>query len=172
MRGDEHGAQKKIVQSQIPIEHSFFIARDGSVRRLRAMEKSAEIPRKTYLFFAGLVTAYLTLNSLLNLTNKWVLSSSTGYGFTFPLALTCCHMAFSFVALLPYMLGKSMRGTHRKSIEKQWKGLVAIGVLMAANIALNNSSLVNMSLSLNQIIRWDLLAVLSPPQESVRLSAL
>lgn len=70
------------------------------------------------------------------------------------------------------MLGKSMRGTHRKSIEKQWKGLVAIGVLMAANIALNNSSLVNMSLSLNQIIRWDLLAVLSPPQESVRLSAL
>ncbi|CAL8462578.1 g2111 [Coccomyxa elongata] len=51
------------------------------------------------------------------------------------------------------MLGKSMRGTHRNSIEKQWKGLVAIGVLMAANIAFNNSSLVNMSLSLNQIIR-------------------
>lgn len=62
-------------------------------------------------------------------------------------------MGFSFLALLPHMLGKSMRGTHRKSIEKQWKGLVAIGVLMAANIAFNNSSLVNMSLSLNQIIR-------------------
>ncbi|KAK9906462.1 hypothetical protein WJX75_002209 [Coccomyxa subellipsoidea] len=46
-----------------------------------------------------------------------------------------------------------MRNTHKKSIEKQWKGLVAIGVLMAANIAFNNSSLVNMSLSLNQIIR-------------------
>lgn len=164
MRRNKHVAKKKVVQPQIPSEQLFFIARNSSVKRLGAMEKSAEVPRKTYLFFAGLVSAYLTLNSLLNLTNKWVLSSSTGYGFTFPLALTCCHMAFSFVALLPYMLGKSMRGTHRKSVEKQWKGLVAIGVLMAANIAFNNSSLVNMSLSLNQIIRYGLLAALSPPQ--------
>jgi undecaprenyl pyrophosphate phosphatase UppP len=117
------------------------------------MEKSALAPKRTVAFFAGLVAAYLSLNSLLNLTNKWILSSTTGYGFTFPLALTCCHMAFSFLALLPYMLGSSMRGTHRDSVQKQWRGLLAIGTLMAANVAFNNSSLVNMSLSLNQIIR-------------------
>jgi hypothetical protein len=117
------------------------------------MKSTSDAPKKTVLFFAGLVATYLTLNSVLNLTNKWVLSSGTGYGFMFPLALTCCHMGFSFLALLPHMLSKSMRNTHKKSIEKQWKGLVAIGVLMAANIAFNNSSLVNMSLSLNQIIR-------------------
>ena len=87
---------------------------------------------------------------------------STGYGFTFPLALTCCHMGFIFLALIPHMLSDTMRGTHRKSIEKQWKGLIAIGVLMAANIAFNNSSLVNISLSLSQIIRYALITASVP----------
>lgn len=134
------------------------------------MEKVTDAPKKKFVFFTGLVAAYLTLNSLLNLSNKWVLSSSTGYGFTFPLALTCCHMGFSFLALLPHMLSKSMRGTHRASIEKQWKGLVAIGVLMAANIAFNNSSLVNMSLSLNQIIRYIVAIGRVPPELSASCS--
>lgn len=111
--------------------------------------------QRTAVFCAGLVAAYLFLNSTLNLTNKWILSASTGYGFMFPLALTCCHTLLGFLALLPHMLSRAVRGTHRDSILVQWKGLVAMGLFMAANAGFNNTSLVNMSLSLNQIIRHD-----------------
>ncbi len=97
-----------------------------------------------------LVAAYLGLNSILNLTNKWALGV---YGFTFPLLLTTCHMLFSFCVLLPFMIREPFRSKHRATLEKQWKGLVAIGVYMAANVSLNNLSLVLITLSLNQVIR-------------------
>lgn len=100
--------------------------------------------------YAILITLYLSLNSVLNLANKYVLGM---YGFSFPLLLTTCHMLFSFVVLLPFMLSKAMRAKHVETLEKQWKGVVAIGVFMATNIALNNTSLVDMTLTLNQIIR-------------------
>ena len=54
--------------------------------------------------YGVLLFLYLTLNSVLNLTNKWALS-----WFSFPLLLTACHMAFSFVFLLPIMLTGSMK---------------------------------------------------------------
>ena len=98
----------------------------------------------------GLVFAYLGLNSLLNLTNKWALGV---YGLSFPLLLTTTHMAFSFTVLLPFMLRTSMRQRHKDTLSRQWKGIAAIGLYMAANVALNNSSLVFMTLTLNQIIR-------------------
>ena len=97
-----------------------------------------------------LVFAYLGLNSVLNLTNKWALGV---YGFSFPLLLTTCHMAFSCCVLLPFMLREPFRSKHHSTLEKQWKGLVAIGIYMAANVALNNLSLVLITLSLNQVIR-------------------
>lgn len=99
-----------------------------------------------------LVVAFLTLNTTLNLTNKWALST---YGFRFPLLLTTCHMSFSFAALLPFMLREPFRSKHRETVAKQWKGLVAIGIFMAANISLNNLSLVLITLSLNQVIRYE-----------------
>lgn len=97
-----------------------------------------------------LVTVFLALNSTLNITNKWALST---YGFRFPLLLTTCHMGFSFCTLLPFMLRENYRAKHRDALQRQWKGLLAIGLLMAANISLNNLSLVLISLSLNQVIR-------------------
>ena len=97
-----------------------------------------------------LVFAYLGLNSVLNLTNKGSLGI---YGFNFPLLLTTCHMAFGFCVLLPFMLQEPFRSKHQHTLEKQWKGLIAIGIYMAANISLNNLSLVLISLSLNQVIR-------------------
>eukprot|EP00884_Botryococcus_braunii_P002316 jgi/Botrbrau1/12085/Bobra.0186s0009.1 len=100
--------------------------------------------------FAITVTAYLALNSALNLCNKYFLGP---FGFSFPILLTCSHMIFGFVALLPLMLSKRMRQKHEETLVKQWKGIVAIGLYMALNISLNNSSLVDMTLSLNQIIR-------------------
>ena len=102
--------------------------------------------------YAILITLYLSLNSTLNLANKYVLGM---YGFSFPLLLTTCHMLFSFLALAPFMFSVSMRAKHAETLGKQWKGIVAIGVFMATNIALNNTSLVAMTLTLNQIIRCE-----------------
>ena len=62
-------------------------------------------------------------------------------------------MAFSFSVLLPVMLREPYKSKHVATLQKQWKGLVAIGVYMAANISLNNLSLVLITLSLNQVIR-------------------
>ena len=102
-----------------------------------------------------LLAIFLLLNSALSVTNRWALGLS---GFSFPLLLTACHMAFSFCALLPVMLCKPFRGQHISCITKQWKGMLAIGVCMACNISLNNTSLVMITLSTNQIIRY----ILSP----------
>ena len=71
-----------------------------------------------------LVLAFLGLNPVLNLTNKWALGI---YGFSFPLLLTSCHMAFSCCVLSPFMLREPFKSKHRSTLKKQWKGLVAIG---------------------------------------------
>lgn len=96
------------------------------------------------------VAAYLTLNSTLNLMNKWLLGI---YGFSFPLLLTSCHMLFSFLILLPFMLREPFKSLHAATLQKQWKGIIGIGLFMAVNIAFNNLSLVQITLSLNQVIR-------------------
>jgi drug/metabolite transporter (DMT)-like permease len=61
-------------------------------------------------------------------------------------------MAFSFVVLAPIALMQPWE-THRATLQKQWQGIACIGAFMALNIALNNISLLDISLSLNQIIR-------------------
>ena len=99
---------------------------------------------------AGTVAAYLTLNSTLNIMNKWLLGI---YGFSFPLLLTSCHMLFSFLILLPFMLRAPFKSLHVPTLHKQWKGIIGIGLFMAVNIAFNNLSLVQITLSLNQVIR-------------------
>ena len=62
-------------------------------------------------------------------------------------------MVFSFAVLMPVALMEPWP-THRRLLEKQWKGIVVVGVSLALNIALNNISLLDVSLTLNQIIRW------------------
>lgn len=99
---------------------------------------------------AATVAAYLTLNTTLNLMNKWLLGI---YGFSFPLLLTSCHMLFSFLILLPFMLREPFKSLHKATLQKQWKGIIGIGLFMAVNIAFNNLSLVQITLSLNQVIR-------------------
>lgn len=110
---------------------------------------STEAPKMKALGFTLLVVTYLSLNSSLNLLNKWSLGV---YGFRFPFLLTSCHMAFSFCVLAPVAMREPWE-SHRRTLEKQWKGIVYIGAFMALNIALNNISLLDISLTLNQIIR-------------------
>ena len=105
---------------------------------------------RSVVSYSGLLISYLGLNGALNLGIK--LSVSV-FGFRYPLALTVCHMAWSAVFLLPVMLSSRYRDKHLETIRKQWAGIIGIGLLMAASIALNNSSLLDMTLSLNQIIR-------------------
>ena len=105
------------------------------------------------LYLTGTIAAYLTLNSTLNIMNKWLLGI---YGFTFPLLLTTCHMLFSFFILLPFMLMPPFKALHVPTLRKQWKGVIGIGLFMAVNIAFNNLSLVSITLSLNQVIRYAL----------------
>ena len=61
-------------------------------------------------------------------------------------------MAFSFLVLAPVALREPWEA-HRRTLEKRWQGVVYIGAFMALNIALNNISLLDISLTLNQIIR-------------------
>lgn len=109
----------------------------------------ASIGRKGLIDLTLLIFAYLTLNTSLNLLNKWTLGH---YGLTYPLALTCAHMSFSFVVLAPFAV-KVPYENHKEMISKQWQGLLCIGSMLAFSIALNNISLSQISLSLNQIIR-------------------
>ena len=67
--------------------------------------------------------------------------------------MTVSHMAFSFMALAPIMMLPAFRALHKPTLQKQWKGMMFIGAFLALNIALNNISLVEISLSLNQVIR-------------------
>lgn len=101
--------------------------------------------------FILLTFSYLTLNTSLNLLNKWALSG----GFKFPLALTCTHMSFSFMVLAPIAIINPLQ-SHTNTLEKEWKGILYTGACMALSIALNNMSLVDISLSLNQVIRSSL----------------
>eukprot|EP00889_Picochlorum_renovo_P008949 jgi/Picre1/35979/NNA_003436.t1 len=106
-----------------------------------------------YLVF--LITSYLALNASLNLLNKWAL----GHGLKFPLALTCAHMAFSFIVLAPLSILNPLG--HRETLVKEWKAIGYIGSSMALSIALNNVSLLEITLSLNQVIRSSLPVVTS-----------
>lgn len=95
--------------------------------------------------------AYLTLNTVLNLLNKWALSQ---YGFKFPMVLTAAHISFGTIALLPLMLLKrSYRRQHGPTLRTEWRGVLFVGCMNGPQIAVNNASLVTIELSLNQVIR-------------------
>ena len=99
-------------------------------------------------FYISLFALYLTLNSVLNLANRWALGLS---GFRFPILLTMAHAIFSFSVLGPVLTAK--RVDHAATLRKSWRGILLIGILMGCNIACNNLSLVHLPLSLNQVTR-------------------
>jgi hypothetical protein len=80
---------------------------------------------------------------------QWALAH---YGLVYPLILTSCHMAFSFLVLAPFAL-RTPLDVHARFLRKQWRGVAFIGAFLAVNIGLNNISLLGITLSLNQVIR-------------------
>eukprot|EP00325_Prymnesiales_sp_UTEX-LB-985_P006905 CAMPEP_0174707490 /NCGR_PEP_ID=MMETSP1094-20130205/9988_1 /TAXON_ID=156173 /ORGANISM="Chrysochromulina brevifilum, Strain UTEX LB 985" /LENGTH=374 /DNA_ID=CAMNT_0015905877 /DNA_START=24 /DNA_END=1148 /DNA_ORIENTATION=- len=102
-------------------------------------------------FRVGVASAYLLLNTSLNMLNRWALGQ---YRFRFPILLTAAHMLFGSVVMLPMMMIKEgYRGTHMSNWRKDWKALLFIGAVNGPQIALNNASLISIELSLNQVIR-------------------
>ena len=99
-------------------------------------------------FYVLLFALYLSLNSVLNLANRWALGLS---GFTFPILLTMAHAICSFSILGPILSARKV--DHVATLRKSWKGILLIGILMGCNIACNNLSLVHLPLSINQVTR-------------------
>ncbi|PNH12388.1 putative sugar phosphate/phosphate translocator [Tetrabaena socialis] len=114
------------------------------------MAPISEVILNHWIGKSALIASYLGLNISLNILNKWTISL---FGFRFPIALSIAHMAFSFVALAPFMLTKHNRELHSPTLSKQWPGLLFVGICFAVNVGLNNVSLLSISLSLNQVIR-------------------
>jgi len=103
------------------------------------------------LFAIFIIFAYLGLNSLLNLLNRWALGL---HGLRFPLVMTASHMIFGSCALSPLMLmNQAYLSKHSTVIQNDWKALVAIATMNGFQIACNNASLTVMELSMNQVIR-------------------
>ena len=100
---------------------------------------------------ASVVIGYLVVNCGLSLLNRWGLGMR---GFRFPLSMTALHMAFGSVALTPFMaLHSRYRAGHARALRSRWRGIVTIGLLNCLQIGANNSALVLIELSLNQVLR-------------------
>uniref|UniRef100_A0A7R9VU54 Sugar phosphate transporter domain-containing protein n=1 Tax=Chlamydomonas euryale TaxID=1486919 RepID=A0A7R9VU54_9CHLO len=105
---------------------------------------------RTLVYKVFIILVYTGSNISLNMLNKWTLSL---YGFRFPLAMSMAHMGFSFCALAPIMALPSFRSLHAVTLRKQWPGVLSIAGFFAVNVGFNNISLLNIPLSLNQVIR-------------------
>lgn len=100
---------------------------------------------------AVLCMLYIALNAALNFANRWALGV---HGFGFPLVLTTAHMMLNPVLLLPLMLlSEAYRGKHAEIFCGHWRALLVIAAFNGIQIALNNSSLVHIELSMNQVVR-------------------
>ena len=74
-------------------------------------------------------------------------------GIQIPVSLTCAHLVFQICSLAPVVFSGKPAETHAQTVGRLWKALAAIGAFMSLNIALNNASLLHLSLSFNQVIR-------------------
>lgn len=101
------------------------------------------------------VSLFFLLNVGLSLLNRWALGVK---GFSFPIFLTMFQALFLFTlilcssAFIPKV--RRMTGGSRRTMVKEWKGVVWVGIWTSLNVVLNNFSLVYISLSLNQVLRY------------------
>ena len=115
------------------------------------MGSAAELAGHTIL-----IALYLTLNTALNLTNRYLLGLAN---FRFPFLLTLSHLGFAFVVLglilhrRPPPAATTAGGSPRTIVSSSWRALTVAGACMAANVGCNNISLVSIPLALNQTLR-------------------
>jgi len=99
----------------------------------------------------SLCVGYIALNAGLNFANRWALGV---HDFSFPLTLTAAHMLLNPVLLAPVMLlSEAYRSKHGEVLGGSWRALLVIAIFNGVQISLNNSSLVHIELSTNQVVR-------------------
>lgn len=101
-----------------------------------------------------LVSVYLTLNTVLNIFNKYVLSSPEkhGAGLHTPLFMTFCHGCGCF--LLAAIMTLTPYYTPRKITQPlQWLKIIGMAIFFSCGVGFNNSSLLYIPLSLAQMIK-------------------
>eukprot|EP00854_Cymbomonas_tetramitiformis_P008185 gene8185-9718_t len=109
-----------------------------------------DLSTKNVTWVLLVVAGYLSFNTSINLFNRWCLGV---HGFSFPLTITFCHFTFAALVLTPFMLLiPSYREKHAENWNRDWKGYLITGIATAINVGFNNSSLVYISLSMNQVI--------------------
>ena len=87
------------------------------------------------------------------LSTKWILSSGTGYGFMFPKCLSSWHIGICLLSTLWILRSDNALAELQAYWKRQWKGMLAVGALLALDMMFQYSSLVNQSLTMNQIVR-------------------
>ena len=134
-----------IVVSRVPLIDDSSMDADSSMSARRGKGTR-------FLFTAVIVCAFITLNSALSLVNRWGLGVVGGLHL--PLIMTASHMIFGAFVLAPLMiLHDGYACTLLDEARSHSRVLVAVGVMNALQIGMNNASLVSIELSLNQVIR-------------------
>ena len=87
------------------------------------------------------------------LSTKWILSSGTGYGFKFPICLSCWHIGICLLSMLWVLRSDNAVAELRALWKRQWKSMLAVGALLGLDMMFQYTSLVNQSLTMNQIVR-------------------
>eukprot|EP00300_Choanocystis_sp_HF-7_P036125 c512_g1_i1.p1 GENE.c512_g1_i1~~c512_g1_i1.p1 ORF type:complete len:356 (-),score=81.41 c512_g1_i1:299-1366(-) len=128
------------------------------------MGSSPEDGKKVLSVQISFVVAFLSLNTILNMYNKYLFISKDrgGAGFTAPLFITMTHALAGF--LTSWMATFNPEFYSPKPIERSWAGfstLIAIAAFFSAGVGLNNSSLLHLPLSTAQMIKSTHPAVLA-----------
>jgi len=102
-----------------------------------------------------LVIAFLMMNTMLNLYNKWLFTpvEKEGAGLTAPIFATITHSVAGFITAFTLQFFPSIYVPKEVHGFKQWCQIIAMGLFFACTIGLNNSSLVYLPLSVQQTIR-------------------
>lgn len=119
------------------------------------LKDSPELQYRLLLVF-GLFLLWLACNISLNLGVNYAMKARPrGLGFDFPLAFTMTHMFFSLAgcSLVMLLRPSQRRLDPRMQLPKYWARLICLSFFYVLAIAANNMSLMNVGLSINQIIK-------------------
>lgn len=99
------------------------------------------------------LSAWVSLNVLINFWNKWALSPE-GAAFEFPIFYSSCHMAMGLLSSSLIMAAvPSVRNLSPTQMRQHGGKLLLLSTLTVANIVCSNASLMYIGLSVNQIIK-------------------
>ena len=104
----------------------------------------------------GIVVGTIAFHVAWLLSTKWILSSGTGYGFMFPICLGSWHIGICLLSTLWVLRSENTVAELRNLWKRQWRVMLAVGALLALDMMFQYTSLVNQSLTMNQIVRCKL----------------